>query len=394
MKSNGIDHLAMATGKGSMLIFVPRETRGDETRAPVLPETAEKLVKLGAHVEVESGLGSPVNVSDDDYLATGATIGSSREKSLEAADLVLRLNKPPAGEIDCMKQGCIQIGFLDPFNEPELISRLAAGRVTAISIEMIPRITLAQKMDALSSQASLAGYAAALIAAERLNKVFPMMTTPAGTIAPSRVFVVGAGVAGLQAIATAKRLGARVEAFDTRPIAEEQVRSLGARFVTLDIGDTGETKGGYARELTEEQIAKQREEMAKHCANADVVITTAQVFGKKAPVIITSEMVRRMKPGSVVVDCAVQSGGNVEGVQPDKEVEVDGVRIIALTNLPGRVAYHASQMYSANLGSLVEHLWDGEAGRARIDMDDEITKACVITHGGEIVNDTIRKLMG
>jgi NAD(P) transhydrogenase subunit alpha len=230
---------------------------------------------------------------------------------------------------------------------------------------------------------------AVIIAAERINKIFPMMMTPAGTIAPSRVFVIGAGVAGLQAIATAKRLGARVEAFDTRPVVEEQVKSLGARFVKIDLGETGQTKDGYAKALTDEQLQKQREGMAKVCGASDVVITTAQLFGRKAPLIITEDMVRGMQKGSVIVDLAVESGGNVAGSQPDKEVDVDGVRIIGLANLPGKVAVHASQMFSSNIFNLVDEFWNSDEKRFELNFDDEILQGCVITHQGQIVNEMI-----
>jgi NAD(P) transhydrogenase subunit alpha len=278
---------------------------------------------------------------------------------------------------------------MDPFNERELIEAFRQKGVTAISMEMIPRITRAQKMDVLSSQANLAGYAAVIVAAERIAKIFPMMMTPAGTISPARVFVIGVGVAGLQAIATAKRLGARVEAFDTRPVVEEQVKSLGARFVKIDLGETGQTKDGYAKVLTEEQLQKQREGMAKVCAASDVVITTAQLFGRKAPLIITDEMVAGMARGSVLVDLAVESGGNIAGSQPDEEVDVNGVRIIGLANLPGKVAVNASQMFSSNMHALVDEFWDAEQKRFVLDVEDEIIQGCVITHKGEVVNQMI-----
>jgi NAD(P) transhydrogenase subunit alpha len=303
--------------------------------------------------------------------------------------MVLRIRKPTPGDIDQLKDGCIYVSLLDPFNERELMETFITKQICAISMEMIPRITRAQKMDVLSSQANLAGYVAVIVAAERLNKIFPMMMTPAGTIAPSRVFVIGAGVAGLQAIATAKRLGARVEAFDTRPVVEEQVKSLGARFVKIDLGETGQTKDGYAKALTDEQLQKQREGMAKVCAASDVVITTAQLFGRKAPLIVTEEMVGGMQKGSVIVDLAVESGGNVAGSQPDEEVDVNGVRIIGLANLPGRVAVHASQMFSSNLFNLVEEFWNTDEKCFELDFDDEIIKGCVITHKGEIVNEMI-----
>ena len=375
-----------------MRIFIPRETHPGEKRVPIIPSTAEKLVKSGAEIVVESGMGKPSRHADSAYEESGTTITSDRKGALADADMVLRLRTPPVEEIARLKKGCIHISFLDPFNENVILSEMLKHGVSAISMEMIPRTTLAQKMDALSSQANLAGYVSVILGAERLNKVLPMLMTPAGTIAPSRVFIIGVGVAGLQAIATAKRLGARVEAFDTRPVVEEQVLSLGAKFVKVDLGETGETKDGYAKELTEEQQAKQREAMAKVCAQSDLVITTAQLFGRKAPVIITKEIVDTMKPGSVIVDLAVESGGNVEGSQVDQETEVNGVNIIGLGNLPGRASANASQMYSANLGALIDHFWDDESKSLKLDMEDEIMRGCLVTHDGEIMNEMIRNL--
>jgi NAD(P) transhydrogenase subunit alpha len=373
-------------------IFVPRERHPGEIRVPIVPQTVKKLVQRGAELVVETGIGEACRFVDGDYDAAGARVTGDIDSAMSSADMVLRLRKPAIGDVNKLKQGCVHVSFLDPFNEPELIDAFANAHVTAISMEMIPRTTLAQKMDALSSQANLAGYEAVIVAAERLRKVLPMMMTPAGTIPPSRVFVIGVGVAGLQAIATAKRLGARVEAFDTRPVVEEQVQSLGAKFVKVDLGETGQTEQGYARELTEEQQARQREAMANVCAEADIVITTAQLFGRKAPVIITKDMIARMKPGSVIVDLAVESGGNVEGSEPGKEVDANGVTIVGLRDLPARAAINASQMYSANLGNLIEHFWDNDAKAFKLNLDDEILAGCVITHGGALVNETIKKL--
>lgn len=374
-----------------MQIFVPREPEPGEPRVPIVPQSVKKLVGLGADVVIESGLGEPVYLADNEYREAGANVSSDRSASLAAADIVLRLRKPPLDEIGTLKEGGIHISFLDPFNSPDTITALANRNISAIAMEMIPRSTIAQKMDALSSQANLGGYVAVLLAAERLNKVFPMMMTPAGTIAPVRVFIIGVGVAGLQAIATARRLGARVDAFDTRPVVEEQVQSLGAKFVKVDLGETGQTEQGYAKELTPEQQQKQREAMANVCAQADVVITTAQLFGRPAPRIVTREMIERMKPGSVIVDMAVESGGNVEGSELDQEVDVGGVRVIGLANLPGHVSAVASQMYASNLTSLVEHFWDKEQNRMTLNLDDDIVKSCLVTHAGEIRNELIRE---
>lgn len=376
-----------------MNIFVAKETLAGETRVPVIPATVEKLVKLGASVTVEQGLGGALRIADEAYVKAGASI-AGRAEGQAAADMILRLRKPAPADLDGIKEGAIHVSYLDPFNERDLIREMAARKISAFSLEMIPRSTIAQKMDVISSQANLGGYVAVILAAERLAKILPMMTTPAGTIAPAKVFVIGVGVAGLQAIATAKRLGAIVEAFDTRPVVEDQVKSLGAKFVKIDLGETGQTKDGYAKALTEEQLAMQRKAMAKHCAGADIVITTAQVFGRKAPVIVTADMVAGMSPGSIIVDMAVETGGNVEGSAVNQEVDVNGVTIIGLGNLPGRVAVHASQMYSSNLFNFIDHFWNKEEKTFALKREDDIIKGCLITHGGEVVNETIKSLLG
>ncbi len=373
-----------------MKICVPKETVEGELRIALIPASVEKLVKKGAVIEVESGLGLSCHYTDEDYKKAGATVSADRKALLSSADIVVRIRKPSIEEVATLKKGALHISYLDPFNEAALIAAFEKAGVSAISMEMIPRTTKAQKMDVLSSQASLAGYVAVILAQEKLKKIFPMMMTPAGTISPARVFIIGAGVAGLQAIATAKRLGARVEAFDTRPVVEEQVQSLGAKFVKVDLGETGQTAQGYAKALTDEQMAKQRDAMAKHCALSDVVITTAQLFGRKAPIVITKEMVARMKPGSVVVDLAVETGGNVEGSVLNQTTDKNGVQIIGLGNLPARVALDASQMYSSNLTNLLEEYWDKEAKVFKMNVEDEILKGCLITHDGRIVNDAVK----
>ena len=291
-----------------------------------------------------------------------------------------------------LKASAISVSFLDPYNEKALIEALAAKGVTSISMEMIPRSTRAQKMDALSSQANLAGYVTVVQAAFHSPKIMPMMMTPAGTIAPARVFVIGAGVAGLQAIATAKRLGARVEAFDTRPVVAEQVQSLGAKFVEIDLGEVGQTEQGYAKELTPEQLELQREGQKAVIAQSDVVITTAQLFGRAAPVIVGRDMVEAMKPGSVVVDMAVESGGNVEGSVMNEVVDINGVRVVGQGNLPGEVARNASEMYSNNLLNLLQEFWDEEAKTLNLDPEDDIVQSCVITRDGAVVNETIKNI--
>ncbi len=375
-----------------MRLFVPCETLELEKRVALIPDSVKRLVALGFEAAVEAGAGVGSDFSDAEYEAAGAKIVTDRAAALGAADFVLRVNKPAAAEIALQKSGSWSIGFLDPFNESELIQAFAAAGVTAVSMEMIPRTTLAQKMDALSSQANLAGYFAVLKAAERANRILPMMMTPAGTISPARVFVIGVGVAGLQAIATAKRLGARVDAFDTRPVVEEQVKSLGAKFVKIDLGEMGQTEQGYAKELTPEQIKLQQAGMAKACAQSDIVITTAKLFGRPAPKIVSAEMLAGMKRGSVVMDLAVESGGNVVGSKLNEEVVTsNGVRIVGIGRLECGVATHASQMYSSNLHNFIEHFWDKKAGAFKSDLSDEILKSCVITHGGAVAHERFRK---
>jgi len=370
-------------------IFFPKE-KESENRVSILPETVKKLVELGISVEVETSLGNTVHVSDDLYASSGASISKDRNSSLSSSDVICRINKPEKEEISFLKKNSIHISFLDPFNEIELVKEFANSNISAISMELIPRITRAQKMDALSSQANLGGYAAVIEASRCLGKSFPMMMTAAGTISPSKIFVIGVGVAGLQAIATAKRLGARVEAFDTRPVVEEQVRSLGARFVQIDIGETEETEQGYAKELSKEQIKMQQEGMKKICSQSDVVVTTAQVFGRPAPRIVTKEMIEVMKPGSVIVDMAVSTGGNVEGSRAEESVIQNGVTIVGLSNLPGEVAFDASLVYGNNLFNLIEEYWDSENKKFDFDITDEILSGCVVTHEGDIVNNMVK----
>ena len=370
-----------------MTVFSPRE-RG-VSRVAITPDAAGKLGKLGLEVVIEKGLGADLGWSDDQYTAKGARIADDPAEALAEAGVVVRVDKPASAGSSAAK-GAVQISSLDPFRERALLEGLAAAGVSAISMEMIPRTTIAQKMDVLSSQASLAGYAAVILAAERLDRVFPMMMTPSGTIAAAKVFVIGAGVAGLQASATAKRLGAKVEAFDTRPAVEEQVQSLGAKFVKVDLGETGQTEQGYAKALTEEQLAKQREVMARQVAQSDVVITTAQVFGRPAPRILTAAMLEAMRPGSVVIDMAAATGGNVEGSESGVEKKVGGALLIGARNLADHVAVNASQMLANNYLALIEHLWDKEAKALKIDPSDEILSGCLLTHGGQVVHPQFR----
>ncbi|KXK15138.1 MAG: NAD(P)(+) transhydrogenase (AB-specific) [Chloroflexi bacterium OLB14] len=374
-----------------MNIVIPKENSAQEMRVPMLPSVAEKLVKKGAKVLIESGLGETLDIKDEEYQKAGAEIEKDRNKLLASGDIVLRIRKPETKELTSLKKDAIHISFLDPFNEKDLINDMAQNNISAISMEMIPRSTRAQKMDALSSQASLAGYAAVIVAADTIQKIFPMMMTPAGTIQPCKVFIIGAGVAGLQAIATAKRLGAKVDAFDTRPVAKSDVLSLGAKFVEVDLGETGQTAQGYAKALTDEQLNKQREVMKQYCAQADIVITTAQLFGRKAPLIVTKDMIDGMKSGSVIVDLAVESGGNVEGAEAGKTVERGGVKIIGIKNMPARVALNASLMYSNNLFNLLDEFWNKETSQFDLKLDDDIIQSCLITHNGKIVHPNFSK---
>ncbi|MGD9949733.1 MAG: NAD(P) transhydrogenase subunit alpha [Desulfobulbus sp.] len=376
-----------------MNIAVMKEIYPGETRVPVIPATVDRLVKLGAEVVLESGTGISCRFDDAAYEAAGATISTDRTDMLTRADLVLRLRKPPLEEIGRMRRGTIHVSYLDPFRERELVDAMVNGGISGVSLEMIPRTTLAQKMDVLSSQANLAGYVSVLLGCENLDKILPMMTTPAGTIKPAKVFIIGVGVAGLQAIATARRLGARVEAFDTRPVVEEQVKSLGAKFVKVDLGETGQTKDGYATQLTPEQMELQKQGMAKACSQSDIVITTAQLFGRPAPRIVDHGMIAQMQPGSVIVDMAVETGGNVEGSVLDQVVEIEGVKVVGLGNLPGHVALTASQMYSSNLGNFVGHFWDKENKSFHLNLDDEIIKGALVTHDGELFSEMYKSII-
>ena len=376
-----------------MQIGIPKETPPGENRVPIIPDTVKKLCQLGAEVLIEEGLGLGSGFRDKEYTEAGANISPDRTALFSNSDILLRLRKPDLSEVALMKSGCIHISYLDPFNEQELVQALKERGVTSLSMEMIPRSTRSQKMDALSSQANLAGYVMVLLAAAHLPRIFPMMMTPAGTLKPAKVFIIGAGVAGLQAIATAKRLGAKVTAFDTRPVVAEQVKSLGANFLDIDLGETGQTVDGYAKELTAEQIQMQREAQKAVIAESDVLITTAQVFGRKPPVIVTRDMVEGMQIGSVVVDMAAETGGNVEGSVPNETVLINGVTVIGKGNLPNEVSRDASQMYSTNLFNLIEDNWDKTSATFNINFEHDILPGCIITHGGEITNETIKEIL-
>jgi NAD(P) transhydrogenase subunit alpha len=378
-----------------MKVGIPKEVLPGETRVAVIPETVKRLVEKGLSVSVEAGAGALAGFSDDEFKAAGASIVTGHDALLGDSDLLLKVQRPGDGkngvpnEIAAIKPGATVIGLLQPFAQRETVEKLAARKVTAISMEMIPRITRAQNMDALSSMATVAGYKAVLLAANAFTRFFPMFMTAAGTVAPARVLILGAGVAGLQAIATAKRLGAVVEAFDTRPVVKDQVESLGARFVSLPISkEEAEGSGGYAKALSEEQHKKELELIASRLPRTDIVITTAQVPGRQAPVLITADMLKQLKPGSIVVDLAAETGGNCEGVEPNKTVVKHGVTLIGTLNLPALMPTHASQLYSKNVGNLVLHLL-GKDGY-KIDLADPITGAIVLTHEGAVVHPALK----
>jgi len=371
-----------------MRIGVVRETAPGERRVALVPETVGRLAKSGNEVIVERGAGEASSFPDRMYTEAGGTIGDAWD-----AELVLKVAKPSDEELARLRQGAVLIAFLSPLTNHDLVRELGRRRVTALSMDAIPRITRAQPMDALSSQATVAGYKAVLLAAAALPKFFPMLTTAAGTIAPAKAFVIGAGVAGLQAIATARRLGAVVEAFDTRPVVKEQVQSLGAKFLEVDLGETGEGAGGYAKELSEEAHRKEVQLLAKAVKENDIVITTAAIPGRPAPKLITADMVRSMKPGSVIVDLAAETGGNTELTEAGKVIDVDGVRVDGTTNIPSTMPYHASQMYSRNIQSLLGLMITKE-GKLNLDMSDEVVRGTVITKDGEVVHDATRKAIG
>ena len=381
-----------------MKVITLKTAAESEPRSAITPETARKLTGLGLEICVEGGTGLAVRHTDDDFTAANATIATDADAALADADVVVSVAKPTAETIAKMKAGSWFIGLLDPFNRRDLIDAFAQAKVKAVSMEMVPRTTLAQKMDVLSSQANLAGYAAIIKAAEVSDKIVPMMMTPAGTISPARVFVIGVGVAGLQAIATAKRLGARVEAFDTRPVVEEQVKSLGAKFVKIDLGETGEAAGGYAKELTPEQLEKQRQGQADVCARSDIVVTTAKLFGRPAPKLIQPDVVARMQPGSVIVDLAAETGGNVAWTDDDAAaaqagdvvVTDNGVTILRFAKFENLVPVHATQVYATNVAAFLEHFWDAEAKTLRTDLDDEILKGCLLTQDGQVIHERFK----
>ena len=379
-----------------MKVAVLKETRPGELRVALVPKDVKTLAKLGLEVVVETGAGLTSATSDEEYVAAGAKVVTTAAEALKGAGIVLRVSPPSLSgpdEVGAIERGAILVSFLNPFANPDLVRRLAAMGITALAMELVPRITRAQSMDALSSQATAAGYKAVLLAATHLPRFLPMFTTAAGTIRPGKALILGAGVAGLQAIATSRRLGAIVEAFDVRPAVKEQVQSLGAKFLEAEHAVTAEGEGGYAKELSEDQHKRELELIAGAIVTADIVITTAQIPGRRAPILITEDMVKSMKPGSVIVDLAAETGGNCELTRAGETVVVGGVQIVGPTNIAATIPVHASQMYSRNIVTLVGE-FVGKDGQLALDFANDVVGPSTLTHGGEVKNERVRQALG
>lgn len=376
-----------------MKIAIAKEITVNERRVALIPDVVARLIKQGLEIYVETGAGEGSCFSDALYEQAGAKIITDSAQLWGEANILLKVSPPQENEISKIAEGAVLIGFLNPLGDPVMIQKLSDRRVTAFSMEMIPRTSRAQSMDALSSQANIAGYKAVLIAAANLPKYFPMLTTAAGTIRPAKVLVLGAGVAGLQAIATARRLGAVVEAFDIRPEVKEQVQSLGAKFVDVTLDEDTVAEGGYAKEISDKAKQHTQEVLTQHVAASDVVITTAQVPGKKAPVLVTANMVAQMKAGSVIVDLAAEQGGNCEGSEPGKNVQKNGVTIMGPTNLPASMPVHASEVYAKNLSALLKLMVTKE-GELDLNFADDIIDGACVTHGGEIRSQRVKDALG
>ena len=372
-----------------MKIAALKSTNSKDERSPIHPDTISMLLNLGVEIVFEEDIGNGINVNNKVFEELNLT-KSSRKDCIKDSDLIITNQPLEISELSEIKPGASILGMVNPFSNKELIEGCASRKINLVSMEFIPRITRAQKMDVLSSQANLAGYVAVIESSRHLSTALPMMMTAAGTLKPAKVFVIGVGVAGLQAIATAKRLGARVEAFDTRDVVEEQVQSLGAKFVKIDLGETGETDQGYAKELTPEQIQKQKELQSKVCERSDIVITTAQLFGRPAPLLIDNNTIDKMSSGSVIFDMAVESGGNVEGSQPDEIIIRNGVKIIGISNLASKVAGHASLALSNNYNKWITDFFDEEKSKINFDFDDEIIQSSVLVYDGEIKNERFK----
>jgi NAD(P) transhydrogenase subunit alpha len=375
-----------------LLIGILRESNAGETRVALLPDAIKNLKSQGVDIAVESDCGLHAGASNDDYTKVGATISTDRGSLLSSADVIPVVNCPPAGDLDLLKKGAVVTGFLRPLDDPAALRPAIQRGATLFSMELVPRITRAQSMDALSSMATVAGYKAALMAADNLPRMFPLLMTAAGTVPPAKVFVIGAGVAGLQAIATARRLGAVVSAYDVRAAAGEQVKSLGAIFLEVDLGGIQtEDKGGYAKELTEEALDRGRDLIAKTATTSDVIITTAQVPGRRAPLLVRRDAVENMRRGSVIIDLAAPGGGNCELTQPGETIDHNGVTIFAPMNLPATIPVHASQLYSKNMTNFLQVLV--KKGQLTIDMNDEIVKGSCVAYQGEVVNERVAAVL-
>jgi len=374
-----------------VIIAIPKEILPGENRVACTPDVASKLIKSGYEVHIQKDAGLNAGFKDEQYVKAGAKVIDSVEQLFSSADIVLKVQKPTEDEIKKLKKGSLLISFVYALHYPEIAKFCAENGIDLIAMDMVPRTTLAQKMDALSSQANIAGYKSVILAANHLGKIFPLMMTAAGTISPAKVVIMGAGVAGLQALGTAKRLGAVVEVSDIRPSAKEEVQSLGGKFIEVETTENMQDERGYAKQASEEFLKKQKELIFKHVTEADIVITTALVPGKKAPVLITEEMIKNMKPGSVVLDMAVEFGGNCEISEPGKTVKKYDVTIIGEPNLPSLVPTHSSEMYAKNLLALIQHI--GKNGQVELKLEDEIVKGCLISRNGEVINDRIKELL-
>ena len=373
-----------------MIIGIPKELNNTETRTSITPGTVKSYAKFGFNIVVQSGAGDLSHISDADLKGAGAEIVSSGNDVFQKSDIIVKVNPPTDEEISLMKEGSMLVSFMQTTKETELVKKLQSKKISAISMHLIPRTTLAQKMDALSSQSNIAGYKAVLMGACHIEKYMPLLMTAAGTIPPAKVVVIGAGVAGLQAIATAKRLGAQVEASDVRPEVKEQVESLGAKYIEVKSEDTeGVGEGGYAKETSEEYKKKQQELLAEHISKSDIVVTTALIPGRPAPVLIPENMVEGMKPGSVIMDLAAENGGNCELTEPGQVVTKHGVIIDGTTNVPGTMSIHATELYAKNVNALLTHIYDKE--NLTLNMEDEITQGSLYLHNGEIVDDRTKE---
>ncbi|MBU0665507.1 MAG: Re/Si-specific NAD(P)(+) transhydrogenase subunit alpha [Proteobacteria bacterium] len=374
-----------------MKLAVLKETEEGENRVALIPDSIKRLSKKGFEILVETGAGSSAGYSDQEYEQCGATLVSSARKLATQADCVVKVRPPSLQEAEMLKNDSVLIAIIQSTLRHDLVKTLTEKQITSFGLDIIPRTSLAQSMDVLSSMSTISGYKAVLLAADTINRFFPMLMTAAGTIAPAKVLVLGAGVAGLMACATAKRLGGVVEAFDVRPEVKEQVRSVGAKFVEVPVSEDGSGGGGYAKEMSDEYKQKQAELISKHIAKSDVVIPTALIPGRKAPILITEEQVASMKPGSVIVDLAAEMGGNCALTQPGQTVIAHGVTIVGHSNLPSTMSFHASQMFSRNIEKFLLHLCD-ENG-FKMNMDDEITRGSLVTKGGQVIHELTKKLM-